>query len=64
PRIVTGGSNEVAPSTTVITDEDGAKRFSYTFTIPASTAYEIKLSGTRNAASQPFAVVERIDVAA
>ena len=35
----------------------------FTFTPPAINRYSIKLTGTRNAGSRPFVVVERTDVA-
>ena len=64
PKIVTGGSTETAASTTVTTDQNGATLKTYTFTIPASSSYEIKLSGTRTSGSKPFVVLNRIDIAA
>ncbi len=64
PKIVTGGSIETSASTTVTTEVDGATRKTYTFTIPSSSSYEIKLSGTRNAGSKPFVILNRIDIAA
>jgi hypothetical protein len=60
PKIVIGGV-EYAPAVTTSAAEDGATRFSYTFTVPATTTYQIKLTGTRAAGSNPFAVVELID---
>mgnify|MGYP001415230015 FL=1 len=35
-----------------------------TFTVPSTTTYTIKLSGTRTSGVAPFQVLERIDVAA
>jgi len=64
PKIVTGGSTEVAASTTVTTEIDGATRKVYTFTITSSSSYEIKISGTRGSGSKPFALINRIDIAA
>jgi hypothetical protein len=64
PKIVTGGSTETAPSTTVTTlDADGITRKTYTFTIPSASSYEIKISGTRQTGSQPFSVINRVDIA-
>lgn len=60
PKIVIGGT-EYAASVTTSTDEDGAKRFKYTFAVPSTTSYKIKLTATRAAGSNPFAVVELID---
>jgi hypothetical protein len=60
PKIVIGGT-EYAASVTTSTTEDGATRFKYSFTVPATTTYKIKLTGTRTAGSNPFAVVELID---
>lgn len=60
PKIVIGGT-EYAASVTTSTTEDGATRFKYSFTVPATTTYKIKLSGTRTTGSNPFAVVELID---
>lgn len=60
PKIVISGT-EYSASVTTSVDEDGAKRFKYSFTVPATTAYRIKLASTRAAGSNPFAVVELID---
>ena len=62
---LTSGANTYTPATTVTRDEpDGlAKRITFTFTPPAINRYSIKLTGTRNAGSRPFVVVERTDVA-
>lgn len=60
PKIVIGGT-EYAASVTTSVAEDGATRFKYSFTVPATTTYKIKLTGTRTAGSNPFAVVELID---
>jgi len=60
PKIVIGGT-EYAASVTTSATEDGATRFKYSFTVPATTTYKIKLTGTRTAGSNPFAVVELID---
>lgn len=60
PKIVIGGT-EYAASITTSVDEDGAKRFKYSFTVPSSTTYQIKLTAARNAGSNPFAVIELID---
>ena len=60
PKIVIGGT-EHAPVLTTSSLEDGARRFKYSFTVPQTTAYRIKLTAVRNAASHPFAVVELID---
>jgi hypothetical protein len=59
------GGSSLTPVTTVVKDEpDGqAKRFIYTFTPAGVTNYQIKLVGGRNAASAPFVVVERTDIA-
>ena len=60
------GATPYSPVSTVVRDEpDGqAKRFIFTFTPgPAISTYQIKLTGTRTAASAPFVVVERTDVA-
>lgn len=60
------GASTYTPATTVVKDEpDGqAKRFVFTFNpSPGITSYQIKLGGTRNAASAPFVVVERTDTA-
>ena len=60
------GATPYSPVSTVVRDEpDGqAKRFIFTFTPgPAISTYQIKLTGTRTAASKPFVVVERTDVA-
>ena len=62
-RIVTGGTTETAPSTTVTDVVEGATRKHYTFTIPSSSSYEIKISGARASGSKPFAIINRIDVA-
>lgn len=61
PKIVIGGT-EYAASVTTSADEDGAKRIKYTFTVPATTTYKIKLTGIRTAGSNPFAVAELIDI--
>ena len=63
---IKSGATTYTPATTVVRDEpDGqAKRFTFTFTPgPAISTYQIKLTGTRTAASKPFVVVERTDVA-
>ncbi|MBC3813117.1 hypothetical protein [Undibacterium aquatile] len=59
------GGSSLTPVTTIVKDEpDGqAKRFIYTFTPAGVTNYQIKLVGGRNAASAPFVVVERTDIA-
>ena len=57
PKIVIGGT-EYAASVTTSTTEDGATRFKYSFTVPATTTYKIKLSGTRTTGSNPFAVID------
>lgn len=60
------GAATLTPSTTVVRDEpDGqAKRFTYTFAVAGGTsAYQVRLTGTRTTASAPFVVVERTDVA-
>lgn len=62
---IKSGATTYTPATTVVRDEpDGqAKRFTFTFTPPAISTYAIKLTGARSAASAPFVVVERTDVA-
>ena len=62
---IKSGATTYTPATTVVRDEpDGqAKRFTVTFTPPAISTYAIKLTGARSAASAPFVVVERTDVA-
>ena len=62
---IKSGATTYTPATTVVRDEpDGqAKRFTFTFTPPAISTYAIKLTGARTAASAPFVVVERTDVA-
>lgn len=62
---IKSGATTYTPAATVVRDEpDGqAKRFTFTFTPPATSSYAIKLSGARTAASAPFVVVERTDVA-
>lgn len=60
------GATAYTPASTVVRDEpDGqAKRFTFTFTpAPGISSYQIKLTGTRTAASAPFVIVERTDVA-
>lgn len=63
PSIVTGGSTVTAPSSTTTLAEEGATRKTYTFTIPSSSSYEIKLVGGRVSGAKPFAVINRIDIA-
>lgn len=63
PKIVTGGSTETSAGTTVTEALDGATRKTYTFTIPSSSSYEIKISGTRNSGFKPFCIINRIDIA-
>jgi len=63
PKIVTSGPTETGAGTTVTETLDGATRKTYTFTIPSSSSYEIKISGTRNSGSKPFAIINRIDIA-
>ena len=62
---IKSGATTYTPATTVVRDEpDGqAKRITFTFTPPAISTYAIKLTGARSAASAPFVVVERTDVA-
>ena len=62
---IKSGATTYTPATTVVRDEpDGqAKRITFTFTPPAISTYAIKLTGARTAASAPFVVVERTDVA-
>lgn len=60
PKIIIDVTEYSAAVTTYVT-EDGARRFKYTFNIPATTSYKIKLSGTKAAGAQPFSVVELID---
>jgi hypothetical protein len=62
---IKSGASTYTPASTVVKDEpDGqAKRFIYTFTPPAISNYQIKLTGTRSPASAPFVVVERTDIA-
>ena len=60
PKVVVGGT-EYAASVTTYVDEDGARRFKYTFTVPSTTSYTIKLTGAKTAGAQPFSVVELID---
>lgn len=64
PKIVTGGSTETAASSTVTSDQNGATLKTFTFTIPSSSAYEIKIAGTRDAGSKPFGIINRMDIAA
>ena len=62
---IKSGATTYTPATTVVRVEpDGqAKRITFTFTPPAISTYAIKLTGARSAASAPFVVVERTDVA-
>lgn len=62
---IKSGATTYTPAATVVRDEpDGqAKRITFTFTPPAISTYAIKLTGARSAASAPFVVVERTDVA-
>ena len=62
---IKSGATTYTPATTVVRAEpDGqAKRITFTFTPPAISTYAIKLTGARSAASAPFVVVERTDVA-
>lgn len=63
--VIKVASTDYTPGTTVqSTDPDGLRRFRWTFTVPSTTAYEIKLTGTRTSGARPFQVLERIDVAA
>ena len=62
---IKSGATTYTPASTVVRDEpDGqAKRITFTFNPPAISTYAIKLTGARSAASAPFVVVERTDVA-
>lgn len=60
PKIIVAAT-EYAASVTTYTTEDGARRFKYTFSVPSTTVYKVKLSGTKTAGAQPFSVVELID---
>ncbi|AMR77300.1 hypothetical protein [Cupriavidus nantongensis] len=63
---IKSGATTYNPTATATKDEpDGkAKRITFTFAPnPGITEYQIKLAGSRNAASAPFVVVERTDVA-
>lgn len=60
PKIIVSSTEYAASATSYVT-EDGARRYHYTFTVPATTTYKIKLSGTKTAGAQPFSIVELID---
>ena len=59
------GSNTVNPAIVTTQQEDqNAVRFTYTFNITGGTdSYKIRIQGTRTEDSQPFSVIERIDIA-
>ncbi len=59
------GSNTVNPAIVTTQQEDqNAVRFTYTFNITDGTdSYKIRIQGTRTEDSQPFSVIERIDIA-
>lgn len=60
PKIVVGGTEYAASVTTYVT-EDGARRYKHTFTVPATTAYKIKVSASKTSGAQPFTIAELID---
>lgn len=62
--LISGGTS-YAPAMTTARDEPNgqAKRFTYTFAPPATSEYQIRISGERAPQSTPFVVVERTDVA-
>lgn len=59
------GQNEVEPSVVQSMQEDErGTRFIYSFNITGgTTSYKIKITGSRTSDSQPYAIVERIDIA-
>lgn len=59
------GQDEVETSVVQSVEEDeGATRLIYSFNISeGTTSYKIKITGSRASNSQPYAVVERIDIA-
>lgn len=59
------GQSEVEPSVVQSMQEDErGTRFTYSFNISGgTTSYKIKITGSRTSDSQPYAIVERIDIA-
>ena len=62
--LTSGGTTYTPSVTTSKLEPDGeATRITFTFAPnPALSTYRVKLSGSRNAAANPFVVVERTDV--
>jgi hypothetical protein len=63
PTIVTAGPTETSGTLVSTLDRDGATQKTWTFTIPSSSAYTIKIAGTRESGSAPFSIINRIDIA-
>lgn len=63
PEIVTAGPTETGGTLVSTVDKDGATQMTWTFTIPESSAYVIKIAGTRASGSRPFSIINRIDIA-
>jgi hypothetical protein len=63
PKIVTAGPTETGGTLVATVDMDGATQKTWTFTIPSSSAYVIKIAGTRASGSHPFSIINRIDIA-
>lgn len=62
--VIKVASTDYTPTATVESnDPDGLRRFKWTFTVPSTTTYSIKISGTRTSDAAPFQILERIDIA-